>query len=393
MKIRGLFLLGMVMFGLHAGIVEVAAQQSSETSQGGEYRRYIFAAAGAALFGGLALLGGEGHDESPCSSTACLLSVGGAAGGLAGYMLGSDLDAAAASRRVAGPTLDRNIREIEVPGPPFRIRRLPDAGLAILQDDAISLSDGGTSLTTPIVGLRPRDLVSLPARQALAIASYTGLYIFPRGSADTLRLLETEPVTAISTLDGEALALGGRELLRRVTIGIGAEDYSIATESEATLSGVPQAITNADGGPLWLLADSVLMSRDPATLDSIGGVLLGGVGGDLAADGPLALIALGSSGAVLVDISDPASPAVISTLQDMRTAAGVALDSSIGYVAAASQGLLVYDFSDPGSPALLGAVPDLGQTVAVEVMGGSVYVADRTGSRVLRIDLPRPGGR
>lgn len=393
MKVRRIVLLGVIVFGMQAATVEAAAQQSSEASLRGEYRRYIYAAAGAAIFGGLALLGGEGHDESPCSSTACLLSVGGGAGVVAGYMLGSDFDRKAASRRVAAPTLDRSITAIRVPGPPFRIRRLAGAELAVLQDDAISVTDGGSSVRTPLSDVRPRDVAQLPLRRAWGVASYTGLYLLPLEPGDTARLLGADPVTAVASLNGETLAVGDRDRLRRIVVSEG-PGYALSEEVEIQLPGVPQAMRSSAAGTLWLLADSVLMAREPASLDSLGAVVLNGVGGELTIDGDLALIALGSSGAVVVDISDPENPAVLSSLGDMRSAMGVALEGSIGYVAAASQGLLVYDLTNPGSPVLRGVVPDLGQTVAVAALNGSVYVADRTGSRLLRIDgLPGTSGR
>lgn len=375
----------------HLGAIPAAAQQPEEPT---ERRKYLLAAAGAAVFAGLALLGGEGHDESACSSTACLLGVGGAAGGVAGYLLGSDLDRRAAARHVAAPALDHRLGELHLPGPPFRLRAVMDGELAVLQDGGINFTDGTIVESTRAAGLRPRDAVLLPGRRLLALAGYLGVYLLPAEGNAAARLLHSEPASAIATLGTGSLALGERSRLRRFGMQGEGERVRLRVEEEVAISGVPQVMRAPVGGSLWILADDVLVARDPATLEALGSVELGGRGRDLAIDGALALVALGSEGAVMVDISDPEAPEPLGRLTGMRSAAGVALHGGHGFVAAAAQGLLVYDLQNAAAPALLGVVPDLGLAVAVEVMDGSVYVADRTGSRVLRIDdLPRPGGR
>lgn len=382
-RVRGPGLICLLLAVAHLGAIPAAAQQPEEPT---ERRKYLLAAAGAALFAGLALLGGEGHDESACSSTACLLGVGGAAGGVAGYLLGSDLDRRAAARHVGAPALDHRLRELHIPEPPFRLRGVTDGELAVLQDGGISLTDGSIIGSTRAARLRPRDAVLLPGRRLLALAGYSGVYLLPLEGNGAARLLHSEPASAIATLENSSLALGERGRLRRFGVQGRGEGVTLRLEEEVVVPWVPQVMRAPAGGSVWILADDVLVARDPATLEAIGSVELGGRGRDFAIDGSLALVALGSEGAVVVDISDPEAPEPLGRLTGMRSASGVALHGGHGFVAAAAQGLLVYDLRNAAAPALLGVVPDLGLAVAVEVMGGSVYVADRTGTRVLRID-------
>lgn len=382
-RVRGPGLICLLLAAAYLGAMPAAAQQLEEPT---EHRKYLLAAAGAAVFAGLALLGGEGHDESACSSTACLLGVGGAAGGVAGFLLGSDLDRRAAVRHVAAPALDHRLGELHLPGPPFRLRVVMDGELAVLQDGGINFTDGTVVERTRAAGLRPRDAVLLPGRRLLALAGYLGVYLLPAEGNSAARLLHSEPASAIATIGTSSLALGERSRLRRFGVQGEGDGVSLRVEEEVAIPGVPQVMRAPVGSSLWILADDVLVARDPATLETIGSIELGGRGRDLAIDGPLALVALGSEGAVLVDISDPMSPEPLGHLTGMRNAAGVALHGGHAYVAAAAQGILVYDVQNIAAPTLLGVVSDLGLAVAVEVMGDAVYVADRTGTRVLRID-------
>ncbi|WNQ08876.1 glycosyl hydrolase family 28-related protein [Paenibacillus aurantius] len=94
------------------------------------------------------------------------------------------------------------------------------------------------------------------------------------------------------------------------------------------------------------------------------------------------------NGFLVVDVSNPAAPTVVSTLDTPVSAGKVYVEDNLAYVTDQTGGLLVIDISNPVSPYLAGKV----QTTyarGVYVSGQYAYVADSTtGLRVIDISDP-----
>jgi len=106
----------------------------------------------------------------------------------------------------------------------------------------------------------------------------------------------------------------------------------------------------------------------------------------VAVRGDLAYVAAGSPGLAVVDVSDPANPAVLGSLGGF-SAVTVDVAADIAAVACGNAGLLVVDVSDPAAPVVAGSI-DPGSVDAVEIVGTLVYAAGGTGFFVIDISDP-----
>ncbi|AKQ66210.1 hypothetical protein A176_003122 [Myxococcus hansupus] len=99
--------------------------------------------------------------------------------------------------------------------------------------------------------------------------------------------------------------------------------------------------------------------------------------------GPLAVVAAGSAGLVLVDVSDPAHPEILKTVDVHGFATDVRLVGSLAYVSAGAAGVAVVDVSNPREAQLLHHVTGAhaGSTFAAAVTPGGrvVSLRQRTG--------------
>ena len=95
------------------------------------------------------------------------------------------------------------------------------------------------------------------------------------------------------------------------------------------------------------------------------------------------------SGLQVVDISNPASPAIVGSVSFSDAAMGVAVAGTHAYVAAHSSGLQVVDISNPASPVIVGGVDTPGAAFGVAVAGNHAYVADWT-SGLQAVDISNP---
>src|SRR5690349_18782671 len=72
--------------------------------------------------------------------------------------------------------------------------------------------------------------------------------------------------------------------------------------------------------------------------------------GRIAADDGLAFVCRGATGLMILDISDPAAPQLVTTYNTPGTCFDVAAAGNIVYVADGASGLLVLDVFNPASP-------------------------------------------
>jgi hypothetical protein len=100
-------------------------------------------------------------------------------------------------------------------------------------------------------------------------------------------------------------------------------------------------------------------------------------------------VADGPSGLQVIDVSNPASPAVVGSCGAGWYAVDVAVNGSYAYVAATNSGMQVVDISDPAHPVVRGSCNVGGFNQGVEYSGGYVLLADGyDGVKVIDVSNP-----
>jgi len=84
-----------------------------------------------------------------------------------------------------------------------------------------------------------------------------------------------------------------------------------------------------------------------------------------------------AEGLAIVDVSDPANPALAGSYDTPDYAVGVYVSGDYAYVADWHSGLHIIDVSDPANLAPAGSYDALTDTFGVFISGGYVYVVDR----------------
>jgi hypothetical protein len=95
---------------------------------------------------------------------------------------------------------------------------------------------------------------------------------------------------------------------------------------------------------------------------------------DAAMDGNLIYCACSSGGCRIVDVSDPANPAIQGIAGGYTS--GVCVEDNILYTVSGSTGLRVFDVNDPSNPQLLGSLSLEGSPENIEVQDGIAYVSN-----------------
>jgi hypothetical protein len=85
------------------------------------------------------------------------------------------------------------------------------------------------------------------------------------------------------------------------------------------------------------------------------------------------------SGLEVVDVSDPAAPAIVGRANTADRAWGVATVGDYAYVTDGLTGLQVVDISNPAAPAIVGGVDTPVEALGVAIGGYYVYIADDIG--------------
>ncbi|MBI2874344.1 MAG: right-handed parallel beta-helix repeat-containing protein [Firmicutes bacterium] len=112
--------------------------------------------------------------------------------------------------------------------------------------------------------------------------------------------------------------------------------------------------------------------------------------------GRYAYVADGPSGVKVVDISNPAKPVPVGGSSGSRYVFDVAVEGRYAYLAAAGGGMLVVEMTDPARPQEVAAYDTPGYAYGLSISGKTAYVADGWGGlRILDIAdplLPRETG-
>jgi hypothetical protein len=128
----------------------------------------------------------------------------------------------------------------------------------------------------------------------------------------------------------------------------------------------------------------VIDVTNPASPVIVGSVDTPGEASGVAVAGTHAYVADYGSGLQVIDITDPASPKIVGSVDTPGEAFGVAVAETHAYVADDEPGLQVIDITDPASPKIVGSVVTWawGGALGVAVLGTYAYVADRSGLRI-----------
>jgi len=143
------------------------------------------------------------------------------------------------------------------------------------------------------------------------------------------------------------------------------------------------------GGRLHYLQDGALhvfALGDPLQPQHLGMVDLGAGAYYLAGDGSL-LVASGPSGLRVIDATVPGEPVVVGVLGVAGLCYDLALRDGVVYLANWGDGLTLIDVADPATPALI-ATTHLGEGARAVVLSGDVALV--AGHRVFAIDVSRP---
>ncbi|HEX4936915.1 MAG TPA: hypothetical protein VFV33_27220, partial [Gemmatimonadaceae bacterium] len=217
-----------------------------------------------------------------------------------------------------------------------------------------------------------------------AVATPTGLYLFPpvRGAGVLLR--EGTIQAASASDDHVFFALGSR-----------IEWAPLTSDSAEAWPGLDAGGALADlewDAPrriLWALTDTLILALqwDGERLhpSSVTGVEAGGR--SLTARGDRIAVALGSAGATILDSSDPSRLTEVARWRDARFVYDVALAGDRLYVGAGPEGVFVVDASIV-PPRTIGLAFDLGFAASLLSRDGYTYILDRRTSSVRRISTP-----
>jgi hypothetical protein len=142
-------------------------------------------------------------------------------------------------------------------------------------------------------------------------------------------------------------------------------------------------------GTVGLKLDGVDLSN-PAKPVSLGSCLTSNSVRSLALSGTHAILAAGSSGLQIVDVSDPKAMTTVGNLKYVGfDARWVALAGTVAYVSGTSSGLFTVDVTDPTAPATLGSRPLSGTPTGMAVEGDYLTLAFGSGGiRVYDVSYP-----
>jgi hypothetical protein len=110
---------------------------------------------------------------------------------------------------------------------------------------------------------------------------------------------------------------------------------------------------------------------------------------DLVASGNFLYVAAWNFGLKVIDVSDPANPIEIGSLDSPGSALGISISGIYAYLADGDYGLVIINISDPTQPFMVGSIDTPGTAYDVVVSGNYAYVVDDAkGLRVINISNP-----
>lgn len=355
-------------------------------------RKLVFSALGLLVSGAAAsayvFTSEEGRNGfGACSSKGCVASVSLLAGTLVGYMIGREYDELHAIRYRNGAPLD-------LPNVAAAVEQSA-LGLAV-RDTLVAVSGaaGVQLMSSAGRGLRPlarraggvRGITALdiaPTNGALAVGSPAGFYVFPPVTGPGLLLREGSTTAVLTTRDVAYLGIGDR-------IEVAPLGADTTRSWPGASIGAPARALHWDEGRrvLWAATDSALIALRPDadSLVTVGRIATEAPARRLHGDGTLLLAAQGENGLRMWDVTDPAAPVERFHWTTARFAYDVAMVSPQRVlVAGGTDGMYVLDVSGE-RPVVIGLARELGFVTTVIVRGPHVFLLDRYGDQLRRLD-------
>ncbi len=182
----------------------------------------------------------------------------------------------------------------------------------------------------------------------------------PAGSRFALTPILTRPVDRAPDTDGDGLS----DLAEGI---VGTRPDQPDSDGDGITDG---AEVQADTNPLDNL---------PSITGVIGTLPLPGTAKDVCLDGNRALVALGSAGLAVADVSRVDAPTIIAQVDTPGDARSAACDRTFVAVADGSAGLAIVDISDPPGAFIANQLNRLGETTCVVAADGVAYVGTAAG--------------
>jgi hypothetical protein len=364
--------------------LSLAAQRDAVVT-GRTPRRAVLAVIGALVGGaGGAFLHREGTGKA-CRT--CYIGAGAVIGGAAGLLIGRELDQMHAVRFRGVPRLRIPFVEEALDGDPLALTAR-DTLLAVATSDGVTILSSTSTLiprgrrANAIRGITAVELTS--RTHAMAVATPTGLYLYPPIRGPGVLLREGTIQAATASDDHVFFALGPR-------IEWAELDGDSAKVWPGLDVGAPVADLEWDARReiVWALTDSLLLALrwNGDTLRPLSRTRVEVGGRSLSTHGDRIAVALGTSGIAILDSSDPTAVVDIARWSGARFVYDVALTGDRLYAGAGPEGVFVIDASTR-PPRTIGLAFDLGFAAALLSRDGYTYILDRRTSSVRRIATP-----
>jgi len=235
-------------------------------------------------------------------------------------------------------------------------------------------------------GSDPTNAASYNLAQAL-----TSIRVDPNGFSLVVNSVMTEEVSRQITVTGN--------LKDGTTIDLSSPSrgtvYSSSDLSVAGFGSMPgQVIAGNTGNAVITVTNAgfnatstvVVLQFSPTPLSFL---YLPGSANALALSGGFALVAAGSEGVQVVDISDPNHPVLAASYDTPGNANDIRISGNLAFVADGLDGLRILDISSPTNLVSVGSLGSLGEAWDLAVSGQYVYVAAGTeGLRIVDVSSP-----
>jgi len=365
----------------------VQAQLVGDTAAAGNVahphpRSLVFGVVGAVL-GGLAAFGfskGSGGQRNVGT-----IAVGAAAGGLAGFFVGRQID----ERRAIA---FHGIPQLRVPNVGIELEGEPSV---LAYRDSVTAVGGSTGVqmfadidsrlvlvSHRAAGLHGVDALDLaPGSKWLAIGSRAGLYLYPPSRGPGI-LVRRASVSAIAAAETRVFVAFDNRVESVPVQADSVRDYPGLTLD----ASVRDLVIDEARAVLWASTDHSLVALRITgdSLVPIGSVPLAGSGLRVTIQQSLAAVAMGEKGVALFDIADPTHPTLKTDWTAAHFAYDVSIDGSRLYVAAGPEGVYLVDLSGQ-TPRTIGLARSLGFASAIVSGDGHTFILDRRTNALRRI--------
>ena len=345
-------------------------------------RALVLGVVGAVL-GGLAAFGfsrGSGGGRSPGT-----IAVGAAAGGLAGFFVGRQIDErravayhGTASLRIpnVGVDLEGDPNVLALRGEVAAVGGSVGVQLFSATDDHLALLSHRAS------GLKGVDALDIAPRSGwLALGSRAGLYLYPPGSGPG-NLVKRASVSSVAAAETRVFVAFDNKVESVPVKSDSVREYPGST-LDAPIRDLqleePRAL-------LWASTDHSLVALRISgdSLVQIGSAPLVGSGSRFTIAHTTAAVAMGEKGVALFDISDPTQPKLRTIWTGAHFAYDVSIDAQRLYVAAGPEGVFLVDLSGD-TPRTIGDARSLGFASAIVSGDGHTFILDRRTNALRRI--------